>query len=82
MVEFGLMRLDFREIAIVKVAGVLESVSMPEHYNTAGSISHCQVFARAIESYRRQAVCLRDVRRVPLSQTVNIDPVQGILRET
>ena len=73
MIKLRLMWLNFLEIAIIEVTRIFQ-ISVPEHYNSASSISDCQVFSSFIIGNRSQDIWFINILNVPLTQAVNIDP--------
>ena len=78
MIKLRLVWLNFLEIAIIKVTRIFQ-ISVPEHYNSASSISNRQVLTSFIIGDCSQDVWFVDILNVPLTQAVNIDPT-GWLR--
>ena len=73
MIELRLMWLNLLEIAIIEVTGIFQ-VSVPEHYNTASSISDSQVLPSFIICHSSQDIWFIDVLNVSLTQPINIYP--------
>ena len=73
MIELRLMWLNFLKVAIIEVTRIFQ-ISVPEHYNSASSISDCQVFSSFIIGNRSQDIWFINILNVPLTQAVNIDP--------
>ena len=77
MVELWFMTLDFGEVPVVEVPRVLELIVL-ENNDPASLVPHCQVLTRLVEGDRGQDVVFGDVLLVPLSQAVNVHPVQAV----
>lgn len=50
VIEFRLMTLNFCEVSVVEVAGVLERSTVPKYYHTPGSVTDCKEISTAIEA--------------------------------
>ena len=73
MIKLRLMWLNFLKVAIIEVTRIFQ-ISVPEHYNTASSISNCQVLSPFIIGNCSQDIWFINILNVPLTKTVNIDP--------
>ena len=71
------MTLYLREVPVVKVPRVLE-VDVLEDDHSAAMVTYSQVVSSLVERDGGKDVGLADVRLVPLTQTVDVDPVQTI----
>ena len=78
MVELGLVRLYFWEVAIVEVTRIFE-VGVSEHDDTTAFVSHCQVLPWFIECHGREDVRLWDIGWIALTKAIYENPVEGLL---
>ena len=66
MIEFGFVWLNLLEIAIIEVARIFQ-VSIPEHYDTASSVSDGQEVSFFIVCHSSQNIWLVHVLYVPFT---------------
>ena len=77
MIEFRLVWLNLLEIAIIEVTRIFQ-VSIPEHYNTASSVSNGQEVSFFIVCHCSQNVWFVHILYVPFTQAIDIDPTCGL----
>ena len=77
MIEFRLVWLNLLEIAIIEVTRIFQ-VGIPEHYNTASSVSNGQEVSFFIVSHSSQNVWFVHILYVPFTQAIDIDPTCGL----
>ena len=80
MVKFGLVRLNFGKIAIVKVPWVSQ-IGISENNNASTFVSDCKEFTWFVEGYGRQNIHFWHIVRISLPKTVNVDPVKCLLSQ-
>ena len=74
MVELGLVRLDLGEVAIVKVTGIFQ-LEVTEDDHAAALVPDGEVLSTLVESDRCDDVRVGHVCCVPLTQSIDINPV-------
>ena len=75
MVKLGLVRLDLRKVAIVKVAW-LAQFCKSKHNDSAASVTNGEILARLIEINRGQNVCFSNLARFPLTESIYVGPLR------
>ena len=78
MIKLWLMRLNFREVLVVKIPWIFQ-VYIPESDDTTALIPHSQELSWLVKSNCSQDVLISHILKVSLSKSIYIHPVDVIL---